>query len=255
MSTATIRLPSLGKFNPELGGEHVVIRNMKTPEEKILYSNRPSAEKIVHIVQKCVEEPKGFSAHDLPLTDVMLLFFEIRHLSLPSHRTYSYPVTCEDCNRGRWTEQLEIPKDLQIVYASDDATEPFECTIPKGDTLGIKHLRAKDNIEIDKHVSKAMQLSKVKADPEEIAFPYRMAKQIVSINGEVPRGSIYEVQAYFEQLDYEDSLAIHHSLDENDFGAKLTREAECPVCGNWSEHIIKLKADFFRPRRLKSRGI
>ena len=251
MAKAEARLPSRGKLNPELGGaEEVTIRSMKTPEEKVMYSDRRPMEKILHIVRACLETD-GLKVEDLAVPDALQLFFEIRGISLPQHRNYDMPARCSECSQ-QFRHTVMIPEGFQVKYAADDMSEPFSVKLPDcGKTLELRHFRIKDATAVEKKVNRAMRQIGTGVDPEEVAFPMRVAKQIVSVDGEKPKGGEYQLIAFVESLEYQDSLALSHTLDDNDFGPSLILELECPRCKWVDDHRMRLKADFFRPKSRK----
>ena len=132
MRTHTVVLPSKGKVNGI--GESVTFHEMGVDVEKEILSNRTPVQKIINIVQQCVEGPENLQVGELPLVDIMYLLFEIRAFSLD--KEYPYPIQCNFCNFS-FQHTVLIPDDFEVKYAPDDTEETAEVELPSGTKLTV----------------------------------------------------------------------------------------------------------------------
>jgi hypothetical protein len=251
---ATVTIPSMGLLN-DIPGGHVVLRTMKVKEEKLLLTKMSPGAKIISVLGKCIVEPKGCSVRELPVVDLLYLFFELRKLSI-SH-TYDLRCVCTMCRRN-FVEQIKLPDDLKIRYAnqngeeegeeaaSGEVQEPWTINLNNGDLLEIRYLRGTDMLDLEQLV-RSRQVSGI--DPGDDGYVERMARHIVTVSGE--KKSVTATLAYLENLSSKDSNLIKDAMEGKDFGAGLTVGTECPGCGFIDEEIIRLSPEFFRPKTNK----
>lgn len=246
LNTRNVTLPSRGKVNGI--GESVTIREMTLKADQELLSNRSPSEKIINVVQQCLVSPADLRVEDLPLVDILFLMYELRALSLDEN--YNYTMKCANCD-FKFTKTLSVPSDFETQYAPDDFSEPFELKLPSGKVLGIRVLRGKDMLEIERKTSKMLQQSRGTSDisSDSLALPMLYAKRIKTIDGK--EASFYEAQAFAESMTYKDSNAFKDFLEEDNFGVNTTFFASCPSCQSEEEYNLKLTPDFFRPKRNK----
>jgi len=255
MKTHTVMLPSKGLLNNI--EPSIIIREMSVEVEKEILSNHTPTEKIINIVQCCLETP-GINVADLPLVDITYLLFEIRALLEPE---YFYPVQCDFCGFS-FRHPVTIPGDFEIMYAPDDLAEPMPLELPCGDTLGLVFLRGSDQLEIERRAKVLLQQRSKGFRPgkgqdmsgvsvRNIQHTARMVKQIHTINGE-EKGQA-EKQAYVSKMLMRDSNAIKDFFDSESFGMDTEVLVTCPSCSQEDFHIIQMRPEFFRPGR-RGRG-
>jgi len=254
--THTLLLLSRGKLNPdEFPDGTVIVKEMDVNVETEILSNNSPTEKIINIVQSCVIKPEGANISNLPLVDIMYLLFELRAKSL--QREYLYPIQCTHCDFP-FQARLILPDDFGIKEAKDDLQDVNEVVMPSGVKLGVRFLRGIDQLEVEKR-AKLLLNSKKKGfrpgrnNPENnqnvrnLQYKMRLAKQIVSIDGEEKTPP--EIEHWVNTMSLKDSNALKDHVDSATFGLDTDVELVCPSCGMSDYYGIQLKPDFFRPSR------
>jgi len=222
------------------GGE-IILSPMTTSEEKILQqSGKDRMEIVDDLVQRCIVKcPVAYE--DLLIPDMFYMLLVIRNITYGSD--YKFRLECAKCSL-EYQQALEIPKGLKLrCLTEDDEGEPWSVTLPReGDVIQYRMLRVKDETDIRRWGREAYQRSVQTGDP---AYVYRIAKHIVSINGQ-------ELDAvkrldYAEEMIGSDSLALRRAIEKRDFGIKLMLDAKCPSCGHDAKARLPFDREFFRP--------
>jgi len=227
----------------------VRVRPLTTREEKLLLSSRAEVrDRLIHqIVSDCIieEDRKKLPFNDYLVGDVIYLFIFIRSLTYGAE--YTIFPTCRYCGKPmRMT--LRLPHDLGIYRFTEGTKEPFETTLPKsGKKVGLRLLRIGDEKMIDAYAKKHRKENL----PE---FGFRLAKHIVSIDGEeITDPESPDVINMVESLHALDSEHIREAVIDNDCGVDMQLEYECPECGRPNEPYFEMTVDFFRSESAKVR--
>jgi len=259
------RLPSRGILNlhPETGetlipdGE-VQIRKLTTREESILLSQGAQGlERLDIIIKNCVKVPNGVHPKTLLITDRMALILALRTITFGP--VYSFTYKCPHCNRMSKTtvdivEELDEdtperigfkmfekglvddPKDFEIK-------EPFTVELPDEKvTVSLRFLRGDDEKKIAQR-SKRMRMQS--NDPNDPSHIYRIALQIVEVNG--IKNPVAETEMFAQKLTAGDSKVIRNKVDAVEPGIDLRVYPTCRNCGADNELGMPFTAEFFRP--------
>ena len=237
------KLPSKGLLYDNIKPD-VVIRNMKTAEQKKLLGSMSSANTLDRIVEACVVSPKGLKMNDLVPADSDFLLTKLRIHSYGSQYDVMVP-TCQCCGNKRHKVTLDL-NDLVVDELSDDYTDHLVMELPEsGDKL---ELRLITNREIESCEDRAKKLARrnPSVDIEEASYIFRLCKSIVTVNGETydpPR-----LQSYVEDMHVRDNSYIWHCLGKIKFGYNKLIEYECEECGEVIEFKLPMTGDFFRSK-------
>ena len=262
MLTHTVMLPSKGKLNDFDG--NVQFCEMGLDVEKEMLTNRTPTEKIINVVQSCVENPSNLQVGDLPLVDVMFLLFHMRAISLD--KDYPIPVQCNFCDFS-FRHTVTIPDDFEVVYAPDDLEEPAELELPSSGTkLSVKFLRGSDQLEIERKARTLLQGKAKGFRPghfpqnqdvslRNLIHILRISRQIVAINGE--NATDAQAQAFIEnkqRMTMRDSNVLKDYFENESFGMDTDVEVQCPSCGMDDFYTVPIRPEFFRPNRRDQRN-
>lgn len=234
--------PSQGHlYDGKFPGGEVVLSPMTTSEEKILQqAGKDRMEIIDTLVQRClVKCPVAYD--DLLIPDMFYMLLVIRNITYGSE--YKFRLECAKCGL-EYQQQLEIPVGLRLRCLSlEDEGEPWSISLPQsGDMLQYRLLRVRDEKDIRTWSRQAYQRSVQTGDP---AYTYRIAKHIVSINGD-EKDPVKRLD-YAEEMIGGDSLAFRTAIEKREFGVRLQLDATCPSCGHDSKARLPFDREFFRP--------
>ena len=236
-----VHLPSEGRlYEGKIPDGIIEARPMTTAEEAILYSAAGDGiSKIDNIINACVitrdPDPK-----DLLLIDRFYILLMLRTRSFGGR--YDFPVRCQGC-QVQFKANVDLAEDLEVHPMAEDVIEPFEATLPiNGDTLQMRFLRGRDEARIARQAKRVRMQSSDPADP---SYLYRLALQIVGINGKDVQ--IVEAERYVRQLDVGDSAEMRQKTDELEGGADTRIYIDCTSCGYINEMELPFTAEFFRP--------
>jgi len=234
-----VELPSQGiPYGDELPDGKLALRPMTTREESILYSAGEGTTKIASVINSCVAS--SFDPMHLLMVDRFYILLALRVQSLGPE--YTAMVKCRWCNQ-QWKAPINIIEDLDKTLMEEDVEEPFDCQLPKnGSTVSLRFLRGVDEDKIAKRAKKVRLKSN---DPGDPSYLYRLALQIVAIDGEVVDEK--KAEKFVATLDMGDSNAIRAKVDEVEGGVDTTLFLECPHCGSDNETQMPFDTDFFRP--------
>ena len=258
-------LPSRGLLNPHpdtgeplIEGGEVQIRKLKTREESILMSQGAEGlERFDIILKNCTRIPNGVKPLDLLITDRMALILALRtHTFGPE---YSFNFKCQFCNQmGKYN--LNIMDELQEkdpvaiaerLYAEGkiDAPEdykleePFEVNLEEcGKIIRMRFLRGHDEKKIASRSKRMMMQSN---DPTDPSYIYRMALQVVTVDGE--KKPLAEMERWVRELDGGDSARMRIALDDIEPGIDIRVYPTCRSCSATNEMGMPFSAEFFRP--------
>ena len=240
--TALVDLPSKGLFyRPEqLTEGKIEIAPMSAREEKLVAGMRGSniEEVIDSLLSRCIKSP--ITPDELLVTDRFYLLLVLRANSYGE--IYNIELNCPYCEtRGKY--EVKLPGDLTVQYAGDDDHEPFRVKLPSGIVVGFRLLRGKDLKDIKRNAE--ITTSKGYAGEGEPSYLYRLAKQIVSINGKSL--DMLVAQELVSRLPARDSAVLKHAYDKKTPGAITTIKKPCVSCTKEIQTELPMTAEFFRP--------
>lgn len=228
-----VRMPSRGLLPGTV--EEVTLREMTVKEEKGLFSSKRPFNKIIDLIKGCIVDPENLEVKKLPLTEIVYLLFQLRKLSLGSD--YKYKIVCSSCNRN--TEREVDLNEFEIRYLREGATATYSCDLPSGTKVTLKYLNGDDQIDIDNVIRMRASKAGVNFDG---GFVYRLAKQIVEIDGE--QVSTPEKEMFIDKLTHTELEEIQATINNNEFGIDLSMVIDCPFCGNIDEIVVPITQDF-----------
>ena len=240
--TTTVQLPSRGLFyDGRVPDGNITLRPMTTQEEKMLLSPKKDRLAILdNVLTRCIV------TKDIPLADMLIgdkFFLLLTLRSITYGMEYKFQTRCPSCN---WDSQviLSIPKDLEIRVLEEADKEPFEVKLPSsGKTLGLRLLRVRDEVEVQRRVRQtSMKGPVVEGDP---AYEYRLALHIVTIDGE--EVNVLQALTLCENMLGGDSLVMRNAIDEQSPGVRLLLHNACDRCGETYDRTMPFTASFFRP--------
>lgn len=238
-----ITLPSMGvPYGDKVPGGIVDLRPMTTAEEAILYNAAgDGVSKISNIINACFLS-KSITTEELLLTDRFYILLMLRTRSFGAR--YDFPIRCASCGQQSKTN-VNLAEDMKIVPMDAGMVEPFDVNLPiSGDVLSLRFLRGKDEARIAKH-AKRMRLQS--SDPADPSYLYRLALQIVAINGK--ESNLMTAEEYVRKLDVGDSKAMRIAMENAEGGVDTTIYVDCAQCGFANEMELPFTVEFFRPGR------
>lgn len=237
-----VTLPTNGNLYGDGGPEEIILRSMTTQEEKMLYGSTSGDDRLRRIIKACVVSPKDLDLNSLVFEDYHFLLMKLRIHTYGSE--YKIEPICPHCNHSmKMTVNLD---DFPVDILPDDFEEPIKMTLPMSkDVIECKLLRLKDSNNAMNQARKVTRDSTV-ATPEEVAFMYRIAKQIVSVNGE--EYDFGHMVQYVQDMHARDSAFMRWTINQIKLGYDTTIEIdECPNCGEYYEVTLPMTGEFFRP--------
>jgi hypothetical protein len=240
--TALVSLPSKGLFyRPEqLTEGKVEVAPMSAREEKLVAGMRGSniEEVIDSLLSRCIKSP--ITPDELIVTDRFYLLLALRANSYGE--TYPVELTCPYCEvKGKY--EIKIPGELEVQEALPEDREPFRVKLPSGIIIGFRLLRGKDLKDIKNNSEKAV--SKGWAGEGEPSYLYRLAKQIVSVNGKTL--DMLVAQELVSRLSARDSACLKNAYDKKTPGVITTIKKSCVSCTKEIQTELPMTAEFFRP--------
>lgn len=237
-----VTLPSNGRLYDGTIPDSVLMRAMTTQEEKMLYGSTSGNERLKSMIKACILEPADFDINGLVLADFQYLLFQMRIITYGPE--YKIDTICPYCNHSN-AMTINLAEDLLVSELPDDFVEPIPLTLPVSkDKIECKLLRLRDNNTVDKLAKKVAKNGRTSQN--EVAFMYRLAKSIVSLNGNSI--DFPEAQEYVQEMHARDSAYINYKLDQIELGYDTEVEIEaCGQCGEAYEVNLPMTSEFFRP--------
>jgi hypothetical protein len=235
-----------------------------TPEERILQSpSLTMGETINRLIKRLTDCP--IDPEELILQDRAHFFQGLRCLSIGSSYSFNYKCTESSCDKKN-RHHMDLEKDLHVTYADDEdllvslgvsrLEEPFLTDLPgKEVTVGWNLLRGKDERAIDEFVSRERSRTASRRrgpandrrDDEDISYEYRVARRIISIDGD--EISLPDALAFVKSLKGDDSLALRRAVLDIELGIDPVVYPVCVHCGWENEIILPTDKSFFLPER------
>lgn len=234
-----IELPSRGLLYGGKIPPTITIRAMTTKDEKMIVGS--GEESIRRLLSSCITEPQGIDVTSLALGDQHFILVHLRILSYGPE--YNIKMRCPACSMtNTYVVNLE---ELEVNYLPEDFREPFEVVLPRSKRrVGLKLMRFGDLVRADERAKKVMRRGgNAGGDP---GFIFRMASMIATIDGKAPE-SPGETQTFVENLIGMDSAYIHDRITKVDMGYDVNLLETCVGCGEETEFVMPLTAEFFRP--------
>ncbi len=240
--TALVDLPSKGIFyDPaKLKDGRIEVAPMSAREEKLVAGMRGSNidEVIDSLLSRCIKSP--ITPDELIVTDRFYLLLQLRANSYGE--VYNIELTCPYCEtKGKY--EVKLPSDLEVQYSLPDDHEPFRVKLPSGVIVGFRLLRGKDLRDIKSNSDKAT--SKGYAGEGDPSYLYRIAKQIVSINGKSL--NMLVAQEFVSNMPALDSAALKSAYNKKTPGALTIIKKPCVSCTKEIQTELPMTAEFFRP--------
>ena len=240
--TALVALPTLGLFyKPEqLNEGRIEVAPMSAREEKLVAGMRGSNidEVIDSLLTRCIKSP--ITPDELVVTDRFYLLLALRANSYGEE--YNIDLTCPYCDtKGKYV--VKIPGELEMQKAELTDREPFRVKLPSGIIVGFRLLRGKDLKDIKRNAD--VSVSKGYAGDGEPSYLYRLAKQLVSVNGKSL--DMLVAQEFVSRLSAKDSAALKNAYDKKTPGVLTIIKKSCVSCTKEIKTELPMTAEFFRP--------
>lgn len=244
-----IQLPSKGRFydgeNGPINGV-LSIRPMTGEEEQILATPRfvRKGQAINMIFQRCIKEE--FRPEQLLTIDRTYLLIYLRGISYSPN--YDVELKCPECDKKFGTSI-----DLNSLFVE-------ECPESYGPTLedilpttklpfGYRLSTGRDEQEINEHRDRRIKMFGDAAADDTLT--YRTAQLLTHIDG---IESKTELQILLKSLPISDVSYIRNCTNEPPFGVDTNIEIICPSCLQDFEVDLPLEANFFFPRRKRTKN-
>ena len=240
--TAFVELPSKGNFYDKniVKDGKVELAPMSAREEKLIAGMRGNNvdDVIDMVLNRCLKTK--LNPDDLLVTDRFFILLALRANSYGED--YNFDLTCGSCDKvAKYT--VKIPNDLKMKWAKDTDLEPFEITLPVSKlNIGFRLMRGKDTKDVKRYITRETKQFNVDGDP---GYLYRLAKQIVSVNGK--NLDIITALELVSRLPAKDSAFMKNAFDKKTPGVLTAITKECVGCGRQIVADLPMSAEFFRP--------
>ena len=263
------QLPSRGVLNldPESGESLmpdglISIRKLTTREESVLLNQGARGmERIEVLLKNCVKLPSAkLALDDLLLTDRLAILLSLRTITFGPK--YAFTFRCQFCGNTS-KANVDILEDLdemtpdvigERLYAAGKLdspndfklVEPFDVLLPDAmKTVALRFLRGTDETRIMKRTKRMALKSN---DPSDPSYIYRLALQIVSVDGE--EQNIATTEMFVKNLTAGDSAQMRIAVDSMEPGIDMRVFPTCSGCGGENERVMPFDSEFFRPSDL-----
>lgn len=268
----TFQLPSRGILYLDESGKALIpdgqvsIRKMTVHEESILFSQgTQGVERFDIVLKNCCKLPEGcakakFTHADLLLTDRVAVMIALRTYTFGPN--YTFPYRCTQCGapnkhkadiiadlNERTPEIIarELERDGKIEAGSFSLVEPVLVKLPdSGFEVGLRFLRGKDEERV---LKRAKALKMQSNDPSDSSYIYRLALQLVSVDGQVI-DSPAKGEEIIRKLTSKDGAVMRNAMDDRECSIDMRVYPECSSCGNVNERTMPFDLEFFRPTTL-----
>lgn len=241
---ATVMLPSRGVFyDKSLTKDGMVEVTPWTGRDVKLIAGMTGNnidEVIDVLVGRCLVSKIPLS--EMLTTDRFFLLVTLRANSFGE----DYPVnaSCGACGKTSKVT-LKLPSDYGIEYVLEEATEPFTVELPiTGYKVAFRLPRGRDEAAVRSFVDK--EYAKNPNAVGDVGLTYRMANQIVAINGQ-KMSSAEEALPIVDNLPAKDFFAFQDAYEKVIPGIIPITNKECVNCKATMEVGLPLTPSFFRP--------
>jgi hypothetical protein len=240
--SALVELPSLGNFyDPSLLNEgKVEVFPITAREEKLIAGMQGGMEDLMDLLlPRCMKTsiPPG----ELLVTDKFYLLIALRANSYGEE--YSVQLTCPSCETtGKYS--LMLLTDLEVKKSKPTDAEPFYAALPESKLrIGFRLTRGKDVRAVKNYVDG--QASKGIASEGDSGYIFRLARQIVSVNG---KGlDMLTALELVSRLVAKDCAVLKNAYEKATPGITTSFTKKCTSCGKKIASELPLTAEFFRP--------
>lgn len=243
-----IELPSKGRFYDDVDGPAngvVSIRPMTGEEEQILATPRfvRKGQAINMIFQRCLKEQ--FRPDQLLTIDRTYMLIYLRGISYSPN--YDVEVKCPECEK-----KFGTTIDLNTLYVEpcpDTFGPDLQDVMPTTNLpFSYRLSTGRDEQEITDYRDRRIKaFGDTSADDTLI---YRTAMLLNHIDGLTNKG---ELQILLKNLPISDVSYTRNCINEPPFGVDTNVELTCPSCLQDFEVDLPLEANFFFPRRKKTK--
>jgi hypothetical protein len=239
-----VTLPSYGIYYGDTcpGGKMDIAVWSTAQEELILrYSSQAPARIIDEVVKSSIRLPDGLAYEDLLVTDRFFLLVNLRAISLMPEYTVTHE--CPGCGQKHPVTANLLKMDVKVPDGDNTGIEPFEVELPKCKrTVGVRLFRVADEQAMLQYEERILQRRKDGGSPK---HRYRLARQIVTIDGESPA---FDVKMRFAgSLTLFDNYLIRAAVEQYSTGYDPMTNTVCPRCGEEDRFTVRLSPGFFRP--------
>ena len=206
--------------------------NSEEPQSQIV--ELPSRSKFYSSIQEVVVTPLTFAEEEKILNskgkglDVINLILDkcVTGINLSYGTEYKFDIACPSCG-DKITTKLDIAKDLNVKYVTDDFEDPRTVKLPK---LGVNAIVRFPRNREESFVSDVSSFSK------------NLYRFVVSINGiEDP---VFVAKA-IQRMHIVDVKVIANEVNKGEFGLDPRFMFHCPSCDHKSMMEVPLDAGFF----------
>lgn len=243
-----IELPSRGRFYDDTNGPAngiVSIRPMTGEEEQILATPRfvRKGQAINMIFQRCLKE--NYRPENFLTIDRTYLLIYLRGISYSPN--YDVEVKCPECEK-KFGTTIDL-NTLYVEQAPEDYGPELRDVLPTTKLpFSYRLSTGRDEQEITDYRDRRIKaFGDSSADDTLI---YRTALLLNEIDGLTNKG---ELQILLKNLPINDVSYIRNCINEPPFGVDTNVEIICPSCLQDFEVDLPLEANFFFPRRKKTK--
>jgi hypothetical protein len=243
-----IELPSRGRFYDGDDGPSngvVSLRPMTGEEEQILATPRfvKKGQAINMIFSKCLKE--GFQPEKLLTIDRTYILIYLRGISYSP--IYDVEIKCPECDK-KFSHNIDL-NSLYVEGCPDDFGPLLQDVLPKS-RLPFSYRLSTGQDEQDINDYRERRVKAFGGDSADDTLIYRTAALLDHIDGITQKN---ELQILLKNLSINDVSYIRGCINEPPFGVDTNVEILCPMCLHDFEVDLPLEANFFFPRRKKTK--
>jgi hypothetical protein len=243
-----IVLPSKGKFyDGENGPKDGVlsIRPMTGEEEQILATPRlvRKGQAINMIFQKCIRE--NYRVENLLSIDRTYILIYLRGISYSP--AYDVEIKCPECEK-KFAYTIDL-NSLYLESCPDEFGPILQDVLPTSKLPFVYRLATgKDEQDVQDHRDR--RIKNFGDNSTDDTLLYRTALLLEEIDGIFNKS---ELQLLLKSLPINDLSHLRNCMNEPPFGVDTGVEIICPSCLHEFQIDLPLEANFFFPRRKKTR--
>lgn len=209
-------------------------------EKKFMSKSIPFSDNLDALIKSCTDIK--VSPDDLLLADKVQILYFVRCISL-GDSSYEVNFKCSECEK-KVTRNIDLLKDLQVDYATEDMVEPFLVHLPIKDVdVEWRMLRGRD----EKANRRFVDRIRARGNSDESAGDFHLlASRIISVGGK-PIEDIIAATEFVKGLKGKDNLALHNSIKSIKIGINPELEVACNWCQYPNDIVLPPNKSFFRP--------
>jgi hypothetical protein len=243
-----IELPSKGKFYDDTNGPSngiVSLRPMTGEEEQILATPRfvRKGQAVNMIFQRCMKEQ--FRPESMLTIDRTYMLIYLRGISYSP--SYDVEVKCPECEK-RFATTIDL-NTLYVEQCPDDYGPVLQDVLPTTKLpFSYRLSTGRDEQEIMEYRDRRVKMFGDAAADDTLT--HRTAQLLDNIDGITHK---QELQVLLKNLPISDVAYIRNCINEPPFGVDTMVEIVCPSCLQDFTVDLPLEANFFFPRRKKTK--